>query len=991
MNLTGVAPKAGVARSRKMPQMRTEGQRVDPVGRTSGAQGGRRAPPATLRASLMGLVLLLFCALGVAAAEEAADPYPLRPPDTSSPRDTLKSFLESADYVIKERRRGILNARGFRNILNATDTLDLSTTLGSEAVTVQVERVLLLKELLDRIELPAFGAIPGDREVEASGLTQWTIPNTRLTIARQKEGPRAGEFLFSARTVGRLEEFYRLAKDLPYKPGATTPGVYEEYTAAEEENVQDELRNRLKKIDASSPRSTLVGFLQSIGQAHALLAEAEAKLGADPSGMSMPEAQQVEATAENLLRRSIDLLDLSKIPEAYRGDAGLQAALQLKEVIDRTLLPFPVSIPDSAMVEAERRRVGGRSAAAGEGYRWRYPNTEIEIVEITEGPRRGQFLFSSETVRRAPDFYARVRALPYRGQESSNELGRYFWSDVTSGIYDLYVSSPGYALPQAHWLGRLVDRLPPGLKGVRGEQTLWKWIALLLGGMVAIAAIVLVFRLIRYLAQRLSSPLRSWLLTAPPVLAALIVLQALAFFDHGINLTGHVLRVVVLIGDLTMAVLAVWAVLRLSRAVAETLVSQSRIRAGGHDASLIHIGMRIAAFVAGSLVIIYSLRHLGADMVPLLAGLGVGGLAVALAAQRTFANFIGSLILFFNKPVRIGDFCRYGDQVGTIEHIGLLATRIRSLERSVVTVPNAEFSETKIDNFEMRDQRLLKTVLKLRYETTAEQIRYILARLRKLLLGHPKVTPAPARVRFIGYGDFSKDLEVFAYLDCADHDTFLAIQEDLLLRMEDIVNEAGSGFAFPSQTAYLTRDKGIDSKRQGEAEARVEDWRKRGRLPFPEFEEAERHRYENILDYPPHGSPQYVPRRRSAAERAADRDIMLSTNDLPDLPALALRLRGKFRLADDLRGRFSDETRKLLSEYDGGRDVGLKEALVRELNEIIRGPCIYDEARFSEVALSPETRELLAASPEGDDLARLNRMLLDDAFPKELSIKTESA
>ncbi len=161
----------------------------------------------------------------------------------------------------------------------------------------------------------------------------------------------------------------------------------------------------------------------------------------------------------------------------------------------------------------------------------------------------------------------------------------------------------------------------------------------------------------------------------------------------------------------------------------------------------------------------------------------------------------------------------------------------------------------KLDNFAARDQRLLKTVLQLRYETTADQLRYVLASLREMLLGHPMVTPDPARVRFVGFGAYSQDLEVFAYLKCQDHEIFLAIQKDILLRMKDIVAEAGTDFAFPSQTAYLTRDKGLDTDRSDEAAKRVEEWRTKGKLPFPEFEEEERERMEDILDYPPKGSP----------------------------------------------------------------------------------------------------------------------------------------
>jgi MscS family membrane protein len=108
-----------------------------------------------------------------------------------------------------------------------------------------------------------------------------------------------------------------------------------------------------------------------------------------------------------------------------------------------------------------------------------------------------------------------------------------------------------------------------------------------------------------------------------------------------------------------------------------------------------------------------------------------------------------------------------------------------------------------------RDQRLFRTTLQLRYETTPEQMRYVLTKLRELLLGHPMVTPTPARVCYVSLGAYSKDVGVFAYFPCQDENEFLAIQEDLLLRIEDIVNEAGTGFAFPSQTAYLARDTGI--------------------------------------------------------------------------------------------------------------------------------------------------------------------------------------
>ncbi|WP_455241463.1 mechanosensitive ion channel family protein [Petrachloros mirabilis] len=914
--------------------------------------------------------------------ETVQDPYPLRPPDTSSPRQTLRSFITNAEFAIKTWREGPLGSRGIRTLLAAFETMDFSGMPQSESFSVQVERTLLLKELLDRLPLPPLAEIPDEVEIKKRGVTQWTIPDTRITIAQVKEGPRAGDFLFTDATVRQLDLFYRLAKELPYKPTATTPGIYEEYLAfGGTDSVDAVVRSRLKKLDSISPRLSLVGFLNSMNRAYELVMDANAKLKAVPPEMTREQALEAEAQAAEQLDHATNLLDLSQLPEAYRKDRAIEAALQLKEVLDRTFLPFLESIPDAKMVATARKE--------GEAYRWRYPNTEIEIVEAMEGKKRGHFLFSAETVQRVGEFYNKVRDLPYRHESSPDRVSKYDWAGESAGFYAYYVLLPGSLIPEAHLLGRVVDRLPGWFKASYGGQALWQWTALFLSVGGTGAAGVVVFRVMNQLGKRLRLPWNKWLMVLPPILVAYVVLEVLQFLKGEIKLTGELLPFVVGFGRVIETVLIVWAVFGFFRAIGETAVFSKMIQEGTHDASMMRIGMRIMAFLAGSLIIIYSLQNLGADMVPLLAGLGVGGLAVALAAQRTFANFIGSLILYANKPVKVGDFCRYGDQIGTVEYIGVLATRIRSLERTIVTVPNAEFSEMKIDNFSVRDRLLLKAVLQLRYETTSEQLRYILARLRELLLGHPKVTPVPARVRLIGYGPYSKNVEVFAYLDCKDYDTFLAIQEDVLLRMEDVVKEAGSGFAFPSQTAYVTRDKGIDLQLQGAAESEVDKWRASGKLPFPEFDAEDRRRLDNVLDYPPKGSPDYAAPKTAAEEQAAGNAALFSAHDLVDVPTLVAKLKRKDGLAQYLQSRISGGTRTLISNYDGGRDVELKDSLVRELNQIISGPCIYEEYRFAEVEMRRDTQDLLNRAKQGDDMTRLNRLLLEDAYPRQLARKVE--
>jgi MscS family membrane protein len=203
------------------------------------------------------------------------------------------------------------------------------------------------------------------------------------------------------------------------------------------------------------------------------------------------------------------------------------------------------------------------------------------------------------------------------------------------------------------------------------------------------------------------------------------------------------------------------------------------------------------------------LRAFGVDVTAGLAALGVGGLAIALGAQKLVENLIGSLTLIADRPVRIGDFCRFGTTLGTVEEIGIRSTRIRTLDRTVLTVPNGEFSSLHIENYSHRDRFWFHPTLHLRYETTPEQMRRVLQALREMLAAHPKIEYDSARVRLIGLAAYSVDVEIFAYARTSDNNEFLAIQEELLLNCMQIVEDCGTGFAFPSRMLYLGQDGGI--------------------------------------------------------------------------------------------------------------------------------------------------------------------------------------
>jgi MscS family membrane protein len=269
----------------------------------------------------------------------------------------------------------------------------------------------------------------------------------------------------------------------------------------------------------------------------------------------------------------------------------------------------------------------------------------------------------------------------------------------------------------------------------------------------------------------------------------------------------------------------VWLLWRWADAAGEIVLSQMSRRGQLTAYSAVSFLNRAFKVLLGLLFIAALLRAFGFNVTAGLAALGVGGLAIALGAQKLFENLIGSLTVLADRPVRIGDFCRFGDTRGTVEEIGIRSTRIRTLDRTVLTVPNGEFVTLHIENYSQRDRFWFHPILNLRYETSTDQMRYVLQELRAMLARHPKIDTESMRVRMIGLAAYSLDVEIFAYAYAWDYASFLEIQEELLLSCMDIVEKSGTGFAFPSRTLYLGRDSGLDANRTQQAEAAMRQQR----------------------------------------------------------------------------------------------------------------------------------------------------------------------
>jgi MscS family membrane protein len=259
---------------------------------------------------------------------------------------------------------------------------------------------------------------------------------------------------------------------------------------------------------------------------------------------------------------------------------------------------------------------------------------------------------------------------------------------------------------------------------------------------------------------------------------------------------SRVLNVLLFVGLL-------WLLFRLIDVIDAHLLR--RIMPYGHPAgrptlTLARGALRFLAFVIVALI---ALSAFGINVTATIAGLGIGGLVLAFAAQKSLENVFGGLAILANRAVRVGDTCRIAGQLGEIEDITLWATRLRTMERVVVSIPNGTVANGVIENLSRRDKFWFHPTLGLAYETTPAQMRQVLEEIRALLDADPRVDSEDARSRFARLNASSLDIDVSAYVRATTNPEFLAVQEDLLLRILDVVEKAGTSVAFPSQTVYV--------------------------------------------------------------------------------------------------------------------------------------------------------------------------------------------
>lgn len=505
--------------------------------------------------------------------------------------------------------------------------------------------------------------------------------------------------------------------------------------------------NPLAPLDTSSPRATLRSFCETVN-----------RINANFTATTHTIKQRLET--RRLLQQTVTCLDLSGIASSLVDSESHQAIVCLKEVLDRVPLPPVEEIPDAAAVKAAGLK------------RWRLPGTEITLSRIADGPREGDFIFSAETVAQAERFYDIVRSLPYRADAGS------------PGLHEAYVTLGGWMIPES-----LIRALPAWAHVRILGETVWQWIATAL---VFLASVSLVRRAWKRRSNTDGMRTRDFAtrLLFPAVLVA-VSMGSDTLLTYQIRITGDKLlaikiglHVVTLVGVLGGVLVAMsW--------LCDLLINAKGLRPEAVDSQLIRLAGKVTTFILIAWILLNAADSIGIPVTPLMAGLGAGGLAVALASQYTIENLIAGIVIFTDKPVRIGDDCQFGSVRGHVERIGLRSTRIRGADRSVISVPNAEFAKMQLVNYTQRDHIPLAFTLTLQPNIAPRPLRKLLDRLQRVLVDHKRLANEPATARLASATPSAISVEVSAIALTSDDQEHLAIREEVLLTMMEVIRDCG--------------------------------------------------------------------------------------------------------------------------------------------------------------------------------------------------------
>ena len=549
-------------------------------------------------------------------------------------------------------------------------------------------------------------------------------------------------FLVSARWAGRILAIVLVLSYPAGQPAAAVPDIHP-----------------LAPPDLASPRATLAYFNRKVNQAYQIQLK---------EGFKSSEARRH-------IRRATRSLDLSEVAPADRRDVGFETALLLKEILDRLDLPPEDEIPDAAAMNTE-------DLAA-----WTIPHTEITIASQAEGPDAGKFRFDTQTVARIRDFYDRIHELPYK-------------EGAAVGIYEDYIFSPGPLIPN-----RLIHALPLWAHTGFYEQAVWQWVsALVLLGLGALA-VVAVFRWSRSSQKDLIRPSRrpSWRRFMPP-LALLIAGAALRYLiDEQVNFTGAVLEYFVRAMRILLFFTVTWLILIAGEAATEVVVASRWLRPRNVDPNLTRLLGKLFTWVLLILLVWNLSEYMGVSFTAVFASAGIAGIALALAARETLANFFGGISILMDRPFKTGDYILLeSGERGMVVNVGMRSTRLLTRDDVQIAIPNSIITNTKVVNESAPQPRFrIRIKVGVAYGSDIDRVEQILLAVtaENQLVSR---TPEP-RVRFRAFGDSALDFELLCWAR-SPHDKGRLIHE-LNQAIYKTFKAAGIEIPFPQRDVHVIK------------------------------------------------------------------------------------------------------------------------------------------------------------------------------------------
>jgi MscS family membrane protein len=382
---------------------------------------------------------------------------------------------------------------------------------------------------------------------------------------------------------------------------------------------------------------------------------------------------------------------------------------------------------------------------------------------------------------------------------------------------------------------QLEKRLPKFLVKTRLlGMPLWQWISIVLFAPIALLLGWLAAALLHLGSKRIRRALGLGAQPAEPRrrFGPTAILGAVIIHYYFVYLIGASILYREYYRDLLLILLAFafyWAITRLTYWISLRMWNRLTTRGLYAERSLVSLIRRVLDVAIFFLITLIVFKNvLGWNLTAALAGLGIGGLAIGLGAQKTFENMMGGISILTDRAVLVGDACRIGDQRGIVEDIGLRSTKLRTEERTLVSIPNGTVATATLENFRLRDKILFRQVVRLRYDLSPDHVRYVLEQLRDVLTRHAKVEDASARVRLLNLAVDAIEVQIYAYILTREYREFLAVQEDLILQAMDVLENSGAAIAVPGQTTMVTRDSWIDPQKAAAAQKAIEKSRDPG-------------------------------------------------------------------------------------------------------------------------------------------------------------------